>query len=138
MPGSHCRPAREAGDKTKLDRIAADAEDDRDGHGRSFGRDRKGRGAERRDHGDTTARPYGILVNALLVGFIESDQWVQRAVKLGVPLADFLAKMGKEVRMGRVGTAEEFANAACFLASDAASLHHRHRHQLGRQRSPVV
>lgn len=65
--------------------------------------------------------PHGILVNALLVGFIESDQWVQRAAKLGVPLEDFLAKMGKEVPLGRVGTAQEFANMACFLASDAAS-----------------
>jgi NAD(P)-dependent dehydrogenase (short-subunit alcohol dehydrogenase family) len=65
--------------------------------------------------------PHGILVNGLLVGFIESDQWVQRAAKLGVPLADFLANMGKQVPMGRVGTAQEFANVACFLASDAAS-----------------
>jgi NAD(P)-dependent dehydrogenase (short-subunit alcohol dehydrogenase family) len=56
-----------------------------------------------------------------MVGYIASDQWVQRAAKLGVPLADFLAKMGKEVPMGRVGTALEFANVACFLASDAAS-----------------
>jgi 3-oxoacyl-[acyl-carrier protein] reductase len=65
--------------------------------------------------------PHGILVNGLMVGYIESDQWVQRAAKLGVPLDEFLAKMGKEVPMGRVGTAQEFANVACFLASDAAS-----------------
>ena len=65
--------------------------------------------------------PFGILVNALLVGFIESDQWVQRAAKSGVPLSDFLANMGKDIPMGRVGTAQEFANMACFLASDAAS-----------------
>jgi 3-oxoacyl-[acyl-carrier protein] reductase len=65
--------------------------------------------------------PHGILVNGLLVGFIESEQWVQRAAKLGVPLEDLLAKLGKEVPIGRVGTAQEFANVACFLASDAAS-----------------
>jgi NAD(P)-dependent dehydrogenase (short-subunit alcohol dehydrogenase family) len=65
--------------------------------------------------------PYGILVNAMLVGFIESDQWVQRAAKTGMPLEDFLANMGKEIPLGRVGTAQEFANMACFLASDAAS-----------------
>ncbi len=65
--------------------------------------------------------PHGILVNGLLVGFIESDQWVRRAAKLGVPLPEFLANMGKQVPMGRVGTAQEFANVACFLASDAAS-----------------
>ncbi len=65
--------------------------------------------------------PHGILVNGLMTGFIESDQWVQRAAKLGVPLDEFLANMGRQVPMGRVGTAQEFANVACFLASDAAS-----------------
>jgi 3-oxoacyl-[acyl-carrier protein] reductase len=65
--------------------------------------------------------PYGILVNALLVGFIESDQWVQRSVRLGVPLEKFFADVSKEIPLGRVGTAQEFANMACFLASDAAS-----------------
>ena len=29
--------------------------------------------------------------------------------------------MGEGVPLGRVGTAEEFANVACFLASDLAS-----------------
>jgi NAD(P)-dependent dehydrogenase (short-subunit alcohol dehydrogenase family) len=65
--------------------------------------------------------PYGILVNALLVGFIESDQWVQRSARLGVPLEKFFADVSKEIPLGRVGTAQEFANMACFLASDAAS-----------------
>jgi 3-oxoacyl-[acyl-carrier protein] reductase len=65
--------------------------------------------------------PHNILVNALLVGLIESDQWVQRAAKTGVPLEDYLANMGKDIPLGRVGTAQEFANIACFLASDAAS-----------------
>jgi len=82
--------------------------------------------------------PHGILVNALLVGFIESDQWVQRAADLGMPLEDFLAKMGKEVPMGRVGTAQEFANAACFLASDAASYITGTAINVDGNRSPVV
>jgi hypothetical protein len=46
---------REARDQTKLDRVIADAEDDRDRPGRGFGRDRARRAAGRRDHGDTTA-----------------------------------------------------------------------------------
>jgi len=65
--------------------------------------------------------PHNILVNALLVGRIESDQWVQRAQQLGKPLPEFLAEMGKAIPLGRVGRAEEFANMACFLASDAGS-----------------
>jgi 3-oxoacyl-[acyl-carrier protein] reductase len=82
--------------------------------------------------------PHGILVNALLVGFIESDQWVQRAAKANVPLADFLANMGKDIPMGRVGTAQEFANAACFLASDAASYITGTAINVDGNRSPVV
>ena len=64
---------------------------------------------------------HGILVNAMLVGFIESDQWVRRAKAAGMPLQEVLADMGKDIPLGRVGTAQEFANMACFLASDLAS-----------------
>lgn len=34
---------------------------------------------------------------------------------------EFLAAMATNIPLGRVGTAEEFANVACFLASDLAS-----------------
>ena len=66
--------------------------------------------------------PHGILVNSLHVGLIESDQWVRRHAAAGgdQPYADFLAGMAKAVPLGRLGTAEEFANVACFLASDLA------------------
>jgi len=64
-----------------------------------------------------------VLVNSLHVGRIESDQWVRRhaAENKGRSLEEFYAEMGRSLPMGRVGTAEEFANAAVFLASDAAS-----------------
>ena len=82
--------------------------------------------------------PHGILVNALLVGLIVTDQCAQRAEKTGVPLAEFLAKTGKEMPLGRVGTAEEFANAACFLASDAGGYVTGTAINVDGNRSPVV
>ncbi len=65
--------------------------------------------------------PFNVLVNALLVGFIESDQHARSAVRTGVPYRDYIAQRGKNIPIGRLGTEAEFANLACFLASDAAS-----------------
>lgn len=65
--------------------------------------------------------PHNVLVNALHVGLIESDQWARKHADSGEgTYADFLSKMGEGIPLGRVGTAEEFANVACFLASDLA------------------
>jgi NAD(P)-dependent dehydrogenase (short-subunit alcohol dehydrogenase family) len=66
--------------------------------------------------------PHGILVNALLVGLIVTEQ-VRKWHGLrggGRTLEAFIAETGKPVPLGRMGTAEEFANVACFLASNAA------------------
>jgi len=65
--------------------------------------------------------PHNVLVNALLVGFIASDQHVQAAKRTGVPLEDYVSARAKAIPLGRIGRAEEFANIACFLASDAGS-----------------
>jgi 3-oxoacyl-[acyl-carrier protein] reductase len=65
--------------------------------------------------------PYNVLVNALLVGFIEADQHVRAAEKAGIALKDYVSARTKDIPLGRIGRAEEFANVACFLASDAAS-----------------
>jgi len=64
---------------------------------------------------------HNVLVNALLVGKIRSDQWVRRHAAAGgdQDLESWYAEMGRTLPMGRVGTAEEFAATACFLASDA-------------------
>lgn len=66
---------------------------------------------------------HNVLVNSLHVGRIESDQWVKRhaAEDKGRSMQDYYDEMGGIIPMGRVGTAEEFANVACFLASDAGS-----------------
>ncbi len=65
--------------------------------------------------------PFNVLVNALLIGFIEADQHAQRAAKLGIPLDDYMKEGSKEIPLGRPGRAEEFANLACFLVSDAGA-----------------
>lgn len=66
-----------------------------------------------------------ILVNAMLVGLIESDQWQRRhktAAGEGKTYEEFLAGMAKgRIPLGRMGKAEEFARMACFLCSDAGS-----------------
>ena len=67
------------------------------------------------------AAPHNVLVNALLVGLIASDQHVQRIRAAGGDVEASLREMGKRVPLGRIGEAEEFANIACFLASDAGS-----------------
>ena len=65
----------------------------------------------------------GIRVNALCVGKIKSGQWERRhaAEGSGQSYEEFLRPVAETVPMGRLGEAEEFAAAACFLVSDAAS-----------------
>ncbi len=66
--------------------------------------------------------PHGILVNSLLVGLIVTEQVRNNHRVRGnnATLEEFIAKAGAGVPLGRMGTAEEFANVACFLASDQA------------------
>jgi len=83
---------------------------------------------------------HNILVNALLVGLIVSDQWVRRhaATAPGTNFDDFTRGLAKGVPLGRMGTAEEFANLACFLASDLGSYITGTAINVDGGRSPVV
>jgi 3-oxoacyl-[acyl-carrier protein] reductase len=67
--------------------------------------------------------PYNVLSNSLHVGVIVSDQIVRRHAREGanISLEEMIAQAGRAVPLGRMGRAEEFANVATFLASDAAS-----------------
>ncbi len=84
--------------------------------------------------------PHNVLVNSLHVGVIVSDQIMRRHQREGanVSLDDFIAQAGRGVPMGRMGRAEEFANVACFLASDAASYVTGCAINVDGGRSPVV
>ena len=67
--------------------------------------------------------PHNVLVNALLVGRIVSDQIARRHAAAGTDqsLEAYIAEAGEAIPLGRMGTAQEFANVAAFLASDAGS-----------------
>jgi 3-oxoacyl-[acyl-carrier protein] reductase len=83
---------------------------------------------------------HNILVNAMLVGLIVSDQWVKRhaATAPGTDFEAFTKKLAKGVPLGRMGTAEEFANLACFLASEQGSYITGTAINVDGGRSPVV
>jgi 3-oxoacyl-[acyl-carrier protein] reductase len=84
--------------------------------------------------------PHNVLVNAMLVGLIVSDQWVKRHAQKApdTDFGDFTRDLAKGVPLGRMGTAEEFANLACFLASEQGSYITGTAINVDGGRSPVV
>ena len=58
--------------------------------------------------------PYGIRVNAVLPGIIETDMVKNLPEEVINPLI-------KSIPLGRIGTPEDISNAFLFLASDMAS-----------------
>jgi NAD(P)-dependent dehydrogenase (short-subunit alcohol dehydrogenase family) len=67
--------------------------------------------------------PDGVRVNAMLIGLIESGQWVRIAENSGLELADFYARFATDagIPLGRFGRAAEFADLGSFLLSSRAS-----------------
>jgi NAD(P)-dependent dehydrogenase (short-subunit alcohol dehydrogenase family) len=65
--------------------------------------------------------PHNVLVNALCVGRIKSDQWEKMRAREHpqMSLDDYHAQMGRAIPLGRVGEAAEFSAIALLLASDA-------------------
>jgi len=83
---------------------------------------------------------HNILVNAMLVGLIMRDQWVKRHAAQGpnTNFDEFARNLAKGTPLGRIGTAEEFANLACFLASEQGSYITGTAINVDGGRSPVV
>jgi len=65
------------------------------------------------------AAPHNVRVNCVLPGLIETPMLMQLGPQ--APVQKIRDLLGKGVPMGRIGTAEELAELACFLLSDAAS-----------------
>jgi NAD(P)-dependent dehydrogenase (short-subunit alcohol dehydrogenase family) len=67
--------------------------------------------------------PDGIRVNAILIGLIESGQWVRGAAASGMELPAFYERLAANsgIPLGRVGRGAEFADLAAFLLSSRAS-----------------
>jgi len=67
--------------------------------------------------------PDGVRVNAVLIGLIESGQWVRAAEGTGESLEQFSTRFARDaaIPLGRFGRAEDFADLGCFLLSARAS-----------------
>ena len=67
--------------------------------------------------------PHNVLVNALMIGSIKSDQ-IRRGYEASgsnLSFEEYVARAGDRLPMGRVGEAEECASVALFLVSEGAS-----------------
>ena len=89
-----------------------------------------------------TGAPDNVLVNALLVGLIKSGQWERQYAEKqpNQPYEEYLQDMveNRNIPLGRIGETEEFANIACFLASDASGYITGTAINVDGGRSPVV
>jgi NAD(P)-dependent dehydrogenase (short-subunit alcohol dehydrogenase family) len=67
--------------------------------------------------------PDGIRANAVLIGLIESGQWVRMAAGSGSDPREFYDRFAEDsgIPLGRFGRAAEFADLGCFLLSARAS-----------------
>ncbi len=67
--------------------------------------------------------PAGVRANAVLIGLIESGQWVRAAARSGTDVAAFYDRAAKDsgIPLGRFGRADEFADLGSYLLSSRAS-----------------
>ena len=64
---------------------------------------------------------FGVTVNAVAPGFIQTDMTAATAERMGIPLDDFIAGAAAQIPVGRVGQPEDVAHAVSYLVSEAAS-----------------
>ena len=63
---------------------------------------------------------FGITVNAVAPGFVETEMTRAVATKMGVDFEDFVAERAKGIPVGRSGKPEDIAASILFFASEEA------------------
>ncbi len=64
---------------------------------------------------------FGVTVNAIAPGFIETEMTAATAARVGVPFEDFKKAAASQIPVARVGQPEDIAAVASFLVSEEAS-----------------
>jgi 3-oxoacyl-[acyl-carrier protein] reductase len=63
---------------------------------------------------------FGVTVNAIAPGFIQTEMTKATAERMGVPFEDFIAVATKDIPVGRVGQPEDIAHLVSFFVSEGA------------------
>jgi 3-oxoacyl-[acyl-carrier protein] reductase len=64
---------------------------------------------------------FGVTVNAIAPGFIETEMVVATAARMGIPFEEFKAAAAARIPVARVGQPEDVAAAASFFVREEAS-----------------
>lgn len=64
---------------------------------------------------------FGITVNAVAPGFVETDMTAATATRMGLSFEDFKIAAAKEIPVGRIGQPSDIAAAVSFFVRDEAS-----------------
>jgi 3-oxoacyl-[acyl-carrier protein] reductase len=63
---------------------------------------------------------FGVTVNAIAPGFIETEMTVATAARIGMPFEDFKQAAAADIPVARVGTPADIAHAVSFFVGDEA------------------
>jgi len=63
---------------------------------------------------------FGVTVNAIAPGFIETDMTAATAERIGVPFEEFKKAAAAQIPVARTGTPEDIAHAVSFFVSEGA------------------
>ena len=63
---------------------------------------------------------FGVTVNAIAPGFIQTEMTRATAERVGVPFDDFIEYAKKDIPVGRVGQPEDIAHLVSFFVSEGA------------------